>query len=184
MQPRHHRADWNVQCGCDLLVGHLLHVAEQNHFLIRLRNLAERAEYVLVGQLLWYRWDEGQRLREPLLDRSRVTGFPVLSAAAIRTKVLQDRRQPGAAIGARRVAMKRLKRLRQRILDEIFGGRAIAFEPHREAEQTVDVRQSLGFKGLPRRFVRHAPHSWSEYREGGFLFRRTEPPRRRRKLNL
>ena len=139
MQPRHHSSNRNGQCCSNFLVGHLLHVAEQDDLLVRIRDLPECTEDLFVGQMIGHRRDERERLAKPLFDRCAFNRCPIAGAAAIGAKVLQDRGQPGATIRARRKTVERLKCLRQRFLYEIFRLGSIALEPHRQTKKPVDV---------------------------------------------
>jgi len=46
--------------------------------------------------------------------------------------------------------VKRLERLHHRLLHQVFGLVPIPFEPQRETEQPVDVRQGFRLEGGPR----------------------------------
>src|SRR4026207_1017422 len=69
MQPRHHCADRNIECGGDFFIGHLLHVAEQDDLLIALRKAPKCAKYILIGEVIRHRRHERERLSKTLLDR-------------------------------------------------------------------------------------------------------------------
>jgi hypothetical protein len=64
--------------------------------------------------------------------------------------VLENRHHPGAAVGDRLEPVKRLERLHHRLLHQVLGLVSIPFEPQRQMEQPVDVRQSFRLKGGPR----------------------------------
>ena len=68
---------------------------------------------------------------------------------SIGAHVLQDRQQPGAAVGPWRKSMEGLERLHQCFLYEILRLGAIALEPHRVTKQPVDVRHRFGLKHEP-----------------------------------
>jgi hypothetical protein len=98
MEPRHHGADRYGQGRGDFLVGELLNVAEQNHLLVSSRDAFEGREQVLVRQVIGNRRDKRNRAGEPIVQVAD-DGRSAPGAATIAAQMLQDRDQPGPAIG-------------------------------------------------------------------------------------
>ena len=183
VQTRHHRADRHLERGRDFLVGHLLNVAEQDHFLMVRGNLLQGQEHVFVGQAIGNRRHERHDIGRPLIE-ARVDRRAPLLALSIRPHMVQDRHQPRTAVGPHRESMEGLQRLHQRLLDQILGFSAIADEPHRVAEQPVHVRHGFGFErkpaairvGVRRQRLIHAGRSTQrQSRSGVTLFHRRAP---------
>ena len=110
----------------------------------------------------WYRCLEGNRLGQTvvrILDEAR----PAARAAPVAPHVLENRREPGATVGAWLEAVKRLEGLQHRFLHQVFGLGPVAFEPHRQTEEPIRVRKGFRLECCPhvlaggsRRLLRHA----------------------------
>src|SRR5215813_6859492 len=105
MQPGHDGSDWNRERLGGFLVSQPFNIAEQDDLLKRQRQPTERQQQVFIGQMVRHRWDKRCRLSEAIVgiaheDRASTRSPPVTDDS------LQDRYQPGAAIGAWLIAVE------------------------------------------------------------------------------
>jgi hypothetical protein len=96
-----------------------------------------------------HRRHERHGLGDPVVDVLHYT-VTVRRTPLVASQVLEDRDEPGAAIGARRVAVEGTQRLEERVLHQVLGLLAVPLEPHREPEEAIEMRQRLRFEGRPR----------------------------------
>ena len=103
-------------------------------------------QHVLVGQLLRERRDERDGLGISLLVERRGGRRAPAGATPMALDTAENRDEPSATVRAGLEWMERLKRLYQRLLNEIFGLIPVAFKPHGEAKEPLHVREHLSLE--------------------------------------
>ena len=152
--PRHHRADRNVEHRGNLRVGEFLDVPQPDRLPERLRQRVERRLQIgverrprqqLLGRLVRAR--QIDRLLDGLaVDVHRV---PAVVPPHVAERVVEDREQPRLQVGPALELLRRAERLQVRVLYQVLRIRRPARQPQRRPVQAVDVRQRLRGKRDP-----------------------------------